>query len=56
MTNPGVSVRLSWPFDDPAGFVGSGEEKMAKFREVRDQIDERIKGWLKEVNYAQGNL
>jgi arsenate reductase len=53
---PGVSVRLSWPFDDPAGFVGSEEEKIAKFREVRDQIDERIKGWLKEVNYAQGDI
>jgi hypothetical protein len=24
------------------------EEKLNKFREVRDQIDERIKDWLKE--------
>jgi hypothetical protein len=34
---------------DPAAFEGSEEEKLEKFREVRDQIDERIKQWLAEV-------
>ncbi|MFZ5447434.1 MAG: arsenate reductase ArsC [Thermodesulfobacteriota bacterium] len=43
---PGVLVRIFWPFDDPAAAVGSEEEKLAKFREVRDQIEERIKSWL----------
>jgi arsenate reductase (thioredoxin) len=47
-TMPGVSTRLYWPFEDPAAFVGSEEEKLAKFREVRDQIDAKIKEWLKE--------
>jgi arsenate reductase len=43
---PGMGVRLHWPFEDPAAFQGSEEEKLAKFREVRDQIDERIRAWL----------
>jgi arsenate reductase len=43
---PGVLVRMFWPFDDPAAAGGSEEEKLAKFREVRDQIEERIKSWL----------
>lgn len=44
----GVANRLHWPFDDPATFMGSEEERVAKFRQVRDQIDQRIKEWLAE--------
>jgi arsenate reductase len=46
---PDMGQRLHWGFEDPAAFVGSEEETLAKFREVRDQIDERIKGWLAEL-------
>ncbi|MBD3230305.1 MAG: arsenate reductase ArsC [Candidatus Lokiarchaeota archaeon] len=49
-TLPGVSTRLFWPFDDPAAFQGSDEEKINKFREIRDQIDKKIKEWLKKRN------
>jgi arsenate reductase (thioredoxin) len=45
---PGMGQRMHWGFEDPAAFVGSEEESLAKFREVRDQIDERIKRWLAE--------
>jgi arsenate reductase len=45
---PGISQRIHWSFEDPAAFVGSDEEKLAKFREVRDQIEQRIKEWLIE--------
>jgi arsenate reductase len=45
-TFPGIAQRLHWSFEDPAAFVGTDEEKLAKFREVRDQIDQRIKEWL----------
>jgi len=45
---PDVSVRLHWPFPDPAAAVGSEEEQLAVFRTVRDQIDERIRNWLGE--------
>jgi arsenate reductase (thioredoxin) len=47
---PGIAKRLHWPFDDPATFEGTEEEKLAKFREVRDQIKEKIQSWLKEMN------
>jgi arsenate reductase (thioredoxin) len=42
----GAAQRLSWPFDDPAAATGTDEEILAKFREVRDQMDERIHAWL----------
>jgi arsenate reductase len=45
---PGVGQRLHWSFEDPSAFVGSADEKLAKFREVRDQIGQRVKSWLSE--------
>lgn len=47
---PGVSHRLHWSFKDPAAFVGSEEEKLLKFREVRDRMDRQIRNWLAEHN------
>jgi arsenate reductase len=47
-TWPGVNQRLHWSFEDPAAFQGTDEEKLAKFRQVRDQIDEKIKVWISE--------
>jgi len=47
---PGVSVRLHWPFADPAAVTGSDDEKLAAFREVRDQIEERILMWLATID------
>jgi arsenate reductase (thioredoxin) len=46
---PGVIYRLYWPFEDPAALVGSDTEKLAKFREIRDQIDAQIQTWVKEI-------
>jgi arsenate reductase len=43
---PGVLARMFWPFDDPAAESGPAEKKLAKFRAVRDQIEEQIKSWL----------
>lgn len=49
-TFPSISrQRLFWPFEDPAAFEGTEEEKLAKFREIRDQIDRRILQWLSEL-------
>lgn len=45
---PGVNQRLSWPFEDPAAFVGSEEKTLEKFRTVRDQIETQIKTWVAE--------
>ena len=47
---PGINQRLHWSFDDPAKFEGTGEQKLAKFRQVRDLIDARVKAWLAEQN------
>jgi arsenate reductase len=43
---PGMGVRLHWSFEDPAATTGSEEAKLAKFRQVRDQIEARILCWL----------
>jgi arsenate reductase (thioredoxin) len=48
---PGVSRRLYWPFEDPAAFEGSEEEKLAKFREVRDQIEAKVTEWVGEQQH-----
>lgn len=44
--------RLYWPFDDPAAATGTKEEKLTRFREVRNQIDARIVEWLAELRAA----
>ncbi len=46
ITWPGVSKRMHWSFEDPASFVGTDEEKLAKFRQIRDQIERRVQDWL----------
>jgi len=48
---PGITKRLHWSFDDPAGFMGSYEERLARTIQVRDQIKERIQSWLKEIEH-----
>lgn len=45
---PGVVQRLFWPFEDPAAATGSPEDRLAVFRRVRDQIEARVRQWLKE--------
>jgi arsenate reductase (thioredoxin) len=45
-TWPGINRRLHWSFEDPAAFEGTDEEKLAKFREVRNQIQQQIRNWI----------
>ncbi len=45
---PGVHQKLHWSFQDPAAVKGTDEEKIEKFREVRDLIEKKIKAWLTE--------
>jgi arsenate reductase len=44
----GVSRHVHWPLEDPAKFEGSDEAKVAKFRQVRDQLATYIQQWLVE--------
>ncbi len=46
---PGMGIRLHWPFEDPAAFQGTEEEKLAKFRQTRDQIEKKVLAWLAEL-------
>tara|TARA_R110002072_G_scaffold141664_3_gene286949 strand:+ start:63192 stop:63986 length:795 start_codon:yes stop_codon:yes gene_type:complete len=50
---PFAVKRLYWPFEDPAAFEGSRAARLAKFREVRDAIDARVREWLDEVEQAR---
>jgi arsenate reductase len=51
-TWPGVNQKLHWSFEDPAAFEGSEPEKLAKFREIRDQIEQKVMDWLRERGQA----
>lgn len=44
---PGAAQRIHYSFQDPAAAQGSVEEQMAVFRRVRDQIDERLREFLR---------
>jgi arsenate reductase len=46
---PGVLLRMYWPFEDPVAATGSDAQKLEKFREIRDKIEQRIQLWLKEM-------
>lgn len=46
---PGISKRVFMRFEDPAAFEGEEQAKLKKFREIRDQIEDRLKDWVKEI-------
>ena len=43
---PGAVETLHWPFEDPSSLAGPHEERLAKTRRVRDQIEATIRNWL----------
>jgi arsenate reductase len=45
---PGIIKKMHWSFEDPAAFAGSDEAKLAKFREIRDQIEQKVRSWVNE--------
>jgi len=45
---PGRAERIHWSFPDPASAVGSEEERLQVFRNVRDAIEVQLKAWLAE--------
>ncbi len=46
---PGKAERIHWSFPDPAAVQGSEEEKLEAFRKVRDGLEERLSGWLRDL-------
>lgn len=45
-TFPGVGTTFSWIFDDPRGEGILEEHMLEKFREIRDEIEMKIRRWL----------
>jgi len=45
----GALNRWYWPFDDPAAATGTAEDRLVKFRQVRDQIRQKIREWIPTV-------
>jgi arsenate reductase len=45
-TFPGMGQRLHWDIEDPAKFIGSEEEKLNKFREIRDIAKKKVQDWV----------
>ena len=46
---PTSGVRLHWPFADPSSFSGNREDVLARTRQVRDAIADRVREWSAEV-------
>jgi arsenate reductase len=46
---PGARQTLHWPFDDPAEATGTTAEKMKTFVRVRNEIEARIREYLRET-------
>ena len=46
---PGNTRRLHWPFEDPAAVTGTEEAKLEAFRLVRDQIEARVREFVREL-------
>ena len=51
-----MGIHEHWPFDDPAKFEGSDSERLEFTRRVRDQIDDRIKKWVKSQNIVSQSV
>ncbi|NUO80975.1 arsenate reductase ArsC [candidate division KSB1 bacterium] len=43
---PTNKTQWHWSFADPAAATGSEEQRLAKFREIRDQIEKRLQTLL----------
>ena len=47
---PGMGTRMHWDIEDPSKFSGTPAEKLAKFREIRGCLDQKIRLWLSQQN------
>jgi arsenate reductase len=43
---PGPARRVHWSIPDPAAVQGSPVEQLAAFRDARDDLEARLRGWL----------
>ena len=45
---PGITQRLHWPLDDPSQFTGTHEQKIAKTRQLLEQVRGKIEEFCHE--------
>ena len=45
---PGGTLRLHWSFEDPAAVEGSEAARLAAFRRIRDQLQQRVKAFVRD--------
>lgn len=50
---PGHGKRLHWSFPDPSALSGGEAEKLARVREIRDEIRRKIEAWCEEAGFAE---
>jgi arsenate reductase (thioredoxin) len=48
---PGKGAREYWPLEDAARVEGGQADPLAAYRDVRDQIETRVRRWLIERRY-----
>ncbi|MDP2813054.1 MAG: arsenate reductase ArsC [Erysipelotrichaceae bacterium] len=48
---PGIQKRIHWDLPDPEEFEGTPEEKLEKARQLRDQIRNRVRGFVIEATH-----
>lgn len=46
---PGLCQRYHWSFTDPSKFQGNTQEKLAKVREVKEEIRTKLKEWIATI-------
>ncbi len=50
---PGEGVRLHWNLQDPAAAQGTEQQRLAVFRRVRDQIEEKVRELLSGLSVGR---
>ena len=46
---PNTLQQLHWPFDDPAKFTGSWDDKVKETRKIREEIKQKIEEWIEAI-------
>lgn len=53
---PGKTLRMNWPFPDPAQLEGEQKVVMEELRQIRDQIKNRVREFIAEYEQKRLNL
>ena len=50
---PGEMKRLHWTFADPSALTGDRALILSETRRIRDDIEEKVKQWIKEMEWTR---